>query len=106
MTVKRLSLLVCDVDLTREVRRAPQEAAATLRDPATMATRERPIDDHVLDAARSLHRLLEGRGIRDGPRIEHGNVSVESRADLAALFEAKAAGGERRHLVHSGLERK
>ena len=89
------------------MRRAPpQETAGSLCDLCTMAKRKHPIDDHVFDAARSLYRLLEGRGIRDGPWIEHGNISVESGTELAALFEVKAPGGERRHLVHGGLERK
>src|SRR5437667_7900261 len=64
-----------------------------------------PIHEHVLDADRSLVRLLERRAVDHGDRIEHGDVGVQPGPDEATVGETDALRRERRHLPHCELQR-
>src|SRR5258705_5677725 len=64
-----------------------------------------PIHKHVLDADRSLVRLLERHAIDHRLRIEHGDVGVESRFHEAAIGQIDALCRQGRHLAHRELQR-
>src|SRR6266550_8220251 len=65
-----------------------------------------PIHQNVLDADRSLMRLLERRAVDHGRRIEHCDVGEHPGLQEPAIGEAHALRRERRHLAHGELERK
>src|SRR5882762_8282578 len=62
------------------------------------------VHQHVLDADRSLVRLLERRAIDHRRRIEDRDIRVHSRFHEAAIGQSDPLRRERRHLPHCELE--
>src|SRR5687767_9952127 len=63
-----------------------------------------PYED-VADADRKLHRILEGRPVRDRVGVEDHDVRPLPAAQLADAPEGKGARRLRRHLAHRFLQR-
>src|SRR5437773_7856359 len=88
------------------VSRTPEAAARPRARDLAFLKYHLTVDDHVLDADRSLVRLLERRAVDHRRRIEHREVREHPLLDEPAIGEAHPLRGERRHLAHGELERK
>src|SRR5467141_3935962 len=93
------------VTLSRLVSWTPEPPARTRVRDLPLLQYHLPIHEYVLDADRGLVRLLERRAIDHRRRVEHGDVGVHARPHEAAIGQADALRGERRHLAHRELQR-
>jgi hypothetical protein len=83
----------------RHMRGSREHSTAALARRFAVAERDRAVDDDVADAFRQLRRILVGRAIDHGIRIEDRDIGGHSRRDEPAIDHPDRVRRQRRHLA-------